>query len=213
MLARLCWKSFKLGFSSIWTENFQIYMLGFKEAERRTRDQMANICWIMEKSRKFQKNFCFIDYAKAFACVDHNKCVEDSIRDGRTRPPNCLLRNLYAGQEATVKIRHGTTDCFQVGKGEWQGCILSPCLFNFYAEYIMRNARVDEWQAEIKIARRNINNLRYADGNPPTAESEKELKSLLMRVKDESEKAGLKFSIQKTKIMILSLHGKQKGKK
>ena len=165
MLARLCWKSFKLGFSSIWTENFQIYMLGFKEAERRTRDQMANICWIMEKSRKFQKNFCFIDYAKAFACVDHNKCVEDSIRDGRTRPPNCLLRNLYAGQEATVKIRHGTTDCFQVGKGEWQGCILSPCLFNFYAEYIMRNARVDEWQAEIKIARRNINNLRYADNS------------------------------------------------
>ena len=110
----------------------------------------------------------------------------------------CLLRNLYAGQEATVKIRHGTTDCFQVGKGEWQGCILSPCLFNFYAEYIMRNARVDEWQAEIKIARRNINNLRYADGNPPTAESEKELKSLLMWVKEESEKAVLKLNIQKT---------------
>ena len=207
MLATLCWKSFKLGFSSIWTGNFQIYMLGFKEAERGTRDQIANICCIMEKARKFQKNFCFIDYAKAFACVDDNKCVENSLKVGCTRPPNSLLRNLYADQEVTVKIGHGTTDCFQVGKGVWQGCILSPCLFNFCAEY-MRNARVDEWQAEIKIARRNINNLRYANGNTLMAESKKELKSLLMRVKDKSEKTGLKFNIQKTKIMISSLHGK-----
>ena len=112
-------------------------MLGFKEAERRTRDQMANICWIMEKSRKFQKNFCFIDYAKAFACVDHNKCVEDSIRDGRTRPPNCLLRNLYAGQEATVKIRHGGMDWFKIVKEEQYGGILSPSLFNLHAKYII----------------------------------------------------------------------------
>ena len=125
VLARLCWKSFKLGFSSIWTENFQIYMLDFKEAERGTRDQIAIICWIMEKARKFQKNFCFIDYAKAFACVDHNKYVENSVRDGHTRPPNCLLRNLYAGQEATVKIRHETTDCFQVGKGVWYPAYLT----------------------------------------------------------------------------------------
>ena len=113
----------------------------------------------------------------------------------------CLLRNLYAGQEATVRAGHGTTDWFQVGKGVRQGCILSPCLFNFCAEYIMRNAGLEERQAGIKIARRNINNLRYADDTTLTAESEKELKSLLMKVKQESEKIGLKLNIQKTKIM------------
>ena len=113
----------------------------------------------------------------------------------------CLLRNLYAGQEATVRTGHGTTDWFQIGKGARQGCILSPCLFNCYAEYIMRNAGLEETQAGIKIARRNINNLRYADDTTIMAESEEELKSLLMKVKEESEKVGLKLNTQKMKIM------------
>ena len=116
----------------------------------------------------------------------------------------CLLRNLYAGQEATVRTGHGTTDWFQTGKGVCQGCVLSPCLFNFYAEYIMRNTGLDEVQAEIKIAGRNINNLRYADDITLMAESEEELKSLLMKVKEESEKAGLKLNIQKTRIVVSS---------
>ena len=113
----------------------------------------------------------------------------------------CLLRNLYAGQEATVRTGCGTTDWFQIGKGVRQGCILSPCLFNFYAEYIIRNTGLDEAQSGIKIARRNINNLRYADDITLMTESEEELKSLLMKVKKESEEAGLKLNIQKTKIM------------
>ena len=113
----------------------------------------------------------------------------------------CLLRNLYAGQEATVRTGHGTTDGFQIRKGVCQGCILSPCLFNFYAEYIVRNDGLEEAQAGIKIARRNINNLRYADNTTLMAESEEELKSLLMKVKEESEKVGLKLNIQKTMIM------------
>ena len=113
----------------------------------------------------------------------------------------CLLRNLYAGQEATVKTGHETTDWFQIGKRVRQGCILPPCLFNFYAEYIMRNAGLEETQAGIRIAGRNINNLRYADDTTLVAESEEELKSLLMKVKEESEKVGLKLNIQKTKIM------------
>ena len=112
----------------------------------------------------------------------------------------CLLRNLYAGQEATVRTGHRTTDWFQIGKGVHQGCILSPCLFNLYAEYIMRNAELEEAQAGIKIARRNINNLRYADDIVLMAKSEEELKSLLMKVKEESENFGLKVNIQKTKI-------------
>ena len=113
----------------------------------------------------------------------------------------CLLRNLYAGQEVTIRTGHGTTDWLQIGKGVRQGCTSSPCLFNFYAEYIMRNAGLEEAQAGIKIARRNINNLRYADDITLMAESEEELKSLLMKVKKESEKGGLKINIQKTKIM------------
>ena len=127
----------------------------------------------------------------------------------------CLLRNLYTSQEATVKTGHGTTDCFQIGKGVHQGCILSPCFFNLYAEYIMRNAGLDEAQAEINIAGRNINNLRYADDTTLMAESEEELKSLLMKVKEESEKAGLKLNI-KNKLTLWHpvplLHGKQMGK-
>ena len=120
------------------------------------------------------------------------------------------LRNLYASQEATIRTRHGTTDWFPIGKGVCQGCILSPCLFNFYAEYIMRNAGLDEAQAGIKIARRNINNLRYADDTTLMAESEEELKSLLMKVKEENEKVGLKLNIQKSKInaSFPPLHGK-----
>ena len=127
--------------------------------------------------------------------------MENSERDGNTRPPDLPLKNLYAGQEATVRTGHGTTDWFQIGKGVHQGCILSPCLFNFYAQYIMRNAGLEEAQAGIKIARRNINNLRYADDTTLIAESEEELKSLLMKVKEESEKVGLKLNIQKTRIM------------
>ena len=144
---------------------------------RRTGNQIANISWIMENARESQKNiyFCLIDYAKAFDCVDHNKLwkilKEKRVPDHLT----CLLRNLYAGHEATVRTGHGTADCFQIGKGVCQGCILSPCLFNLYAEYIMRNARLEEAQAGIKIAGRNINNLnnlRYADDTTLVAESE-----------------------------------------
>ena len=133
--------------------------------------------------------------------MDQNKLWKILTVMGIPDHLTCLLRNLYAGQEATVRPGHGTTDWFQIGKGVCQGCILSPCLFNLYAEYIMRNAGLDDAQAGIKIASRNINNLRYADDTTLKAESEAELKSLLMTVKEESEKAGLKFSIQKTKIM------------
>ena len=142
----------------------------------------------MEKAREFQKNiyFCFTDYAKAFDWVDHKKPWKILREMGIPDHLTCLLRNLYAGQEATVKTGHGKTDWFQMGKGVCQGCILSPCLFNFYVEYIMRNAGLEETQAGIKIARRNINNLRYSDGTTLMAESEEELKSLLMKVKEES---------------------------
>ena len=157
----------------------------------------------MEKAREFQKNiyFCFIDYAKAFDCVDHNKLWKILKEMGIPDYLTCLLRNLYAGQEATVRTGQGTTDWFQIGKGVRQGCILSPCLFNFYAEYIMRNAGLEETQGRIKIAGRNINNLRYADDTTLMAESEEELKSLLMKVKEESGKVGLKLNIQKRKIL------------
>ena len=137
--------------------------------------------------------------------MDHNKLWEILPKMGIPDHLNCLLRNLYAGQEATVRTRHGTTDWFQIGKGVCQGCILSPCLFNLYAEYIMRNAGLEEAQAGIKIARGNINNLRYADDTTLMAESKENLKSLLMKVKEESEKVGLKLNIQKTKIMACGL--------
>ena len=142
----------------------------------------------MEKAREFQKNiyFCFIDYAKAFDCVDHNKLWTILKEMGIPAHLTCLLRSLYAGQEATVRTGHGTTDWFQIGKGVCQGCILSPCLFNFYEEYIMRNAGLEETQAGIKIDRRKIKNLRYADDTTFMAESEEELKNLLMKVKEES---------------------------
>ena len=157
----------------------------------------------MEKAKEFQKNiyFSFIDYAKAFDCVAHNKLWKILKEMGIPDHLTCLLRNLYAGQKATVRTGHGTTDWFQIGKGVHQGCISSSCLFNFYAEYIMKNAGLEEAQTGIKIARRNINNLRYADDTTLMAESEEELKCLLMKVKEESEKVGLKLNIQKNKIM------------
>ena len=179
--------------------------VGFRKG-RGTRDQVTNICWIIKKARRFQKNihFCFIYYAKAFDSVDHNKLwnilKEMQIPDHLT----CVLRNLYAGQEATVRIGHGITDWFQIGKAVHQDCILSPGLFNLYAEYIMRNAGLDEAQVGIKIAGSNINNLRYAYDTTLTEESKEELKSLLMKVKEESEKVGLKLNIGKIKIMASS---------
>ena len=175
---------------------------GFRKS-RGTRDQIANIYWIMEKAREFQKNiyFCFVDYAKAFDCVDHNKLWKILKEMGIPDHLTCLLRNLYADEEATVQTGYGTTDWFQIGKGVCQGCILSPCLLNLYAEYIMTNAGLDKAQAGIKIVQKNINNLGYADDTTLMAESDEELKSLLMKVKEESEKVGLKLSIQKTKIM------------
>ena len=145
--------------------------------------------------------FCFINYAKAFDCVDHSKLWKILQEMGVPDHLTCFLRNLYEGQEATVRTGHGTTDWFQIRKGVRQACILSPCLFNLHAEYIMRNAGLEEAQTGIKIAGRNINNLRYADDTTLMAESEEELKSLLMKVKEESEKVGLKLNIQKTKIM------------
>ena len=175
---------------------------GFRKG-RGTRDQIANIGCIIEKAREFQKNiyFCFIDKAKAFDCVDHNKLWDILKEMGIPDHLICFLRNLYAGQEETVRTGHGTADWLQTGKGVRQGCILSTCLFNVYAEYVMRNTGPEDVQAGIKIARRNINNLRYADDTTLMAESEEELKSLLMKVKEESEKLGLKFNIQKNKIV------------
>ena len=162
---------------------------GFRNG-RGTRYQVANIHWIIKKAREFQKNiyFCFIDYAKAFDCVDHNKLWKILKEMGIPDHLTCLLRNLYAGQDAIVRSGHGTTNWFQIGKGVCQGCILSPCLFNLYVEYLMRNAGMEETQAEIKIAGRNISNLRYADDITVMAESKEELKNLLMKVKEESIK-------------------------
>ena len=156
---------------------------GFRKG-RGTRDHIANICWIIEKAREFPNNiyFCFINYVKAFDCVDHNKLWKILKKMGIPDHLTCLLRNLYAGQETTVRTGHGTADWFQIGKGGRQGCILSPCLFKLYAEYMMRNAGLEGAQAGIKIVGGiNINNLRYADDTTLMAESEEELKSLLMK--------------------------------
>ena len=162
---------------------------GFRKGSG-TRDQIVNIRWIIKRARDFQKNiyFYFIDYAKAFDCVDHNKQWKILKEMGIPDHLTCLLRNLYVGQEATVRTGRGTTDWFQIWKGVRQGCILSPCLFNFYAEYIMRNTGLEETQAGMKIVGRNINNLRYADDTTLMAEIKEELKSLLMKVKEEREK-------------------------
>ena len=166
--------------------NFQMFKLVLEKAEE-PEIKLPTSAGSSKKARNFQKNiyFCFIDYAKAFDSVDHNKLWKILKEMGIPDHPTCLLRNLYAGQEATVRTGHGTTDWFRIGKGVHQGCILSPCLFNFYAEYIMRNARLDEAQAGIKIAGRNINNLRYADDTTLVAKIKEDLKSLLMKVKEE----------------------------
>ena len=192
---------------------------GFRKG-RGTRDQIANICWIIKKVKEFQKSiyFCFIDYAKAFGCVDHNKLWKILQEMGIPDHLTCFLGNLYAGQEATVRTGHGTKDWFKIGKAIHQGSILSPCLFNLFAECIIRNAGLDEAEAGIKIAGRIINNRRCADDSTLMAESKEELKSLLMKVKEESGKAALKLNIKKMKIMAsnpipsrhptLSLHGR-----
>ena len=160
----------------------------------------------------FQKNiyFCFTDYVKAFDCVDHNKLWKILQEMRIPVHSTCLLRNLYAGPKARVRTGHGITDWFQIGKGVHQGCILSPCLFKLYAEYIMRNAGLDEPQTGIKIMGRDIKNLRYADDNTLMAENEEKLKNLLMKMKEECEKVGLKLNIRKLRSwhLVPSLHGK-----
>ena len=168
------------------TKNSQMSKL---DLEKEEGGQIANICWVIEKTREFQKNIClcFINYSKAFDYIDHDKLWKTLREMGIPDHLTCLLRNLYAGQEATVRTLYGTTDWFKIEKGVWQGCLLSPCLFNLYAEHIMRNARLDELQAGIKIGGRNINNLRYVDDTTLMAEREEELKSLLMKVKEESK--------------------------
>ena len=184
--------------------NFQMFKLDLEKAEE-PEIKLPTSTGSSEK-QEFPKNiyFGFINYFKAFDCVDHNKLWEILEDMGRPDHLTCLLRNLYAGQEATVRTRHGTTDWFQIRKGIHQGGILSPCLFNLYAEYTMRNAGLDEAQAGVKIAGRNM------QMTPPMAESKEELKSLLVKVKEESEKVGLKLNFQKIKIrhLVPSFHGK-----
>ena len=181
--------------------NFQMFKLDLEKGEE-PEIKLPTSTGSWKKQSEFQKNmsFCFIDYAKAFDCVDHNKLWKLLKEMGIPDHLTCLLRNLYAGQEATVRTGHGKTDWFQIGKGVHQGSILSPCLFNLYAEYIMRNTGLEEAQSGIKIAGRNINNLIYADDTTLMAES-KELKNLLMKMKEKSQKVGLKLNTQKTKIM------------
>ena len=182
--------------------NFQMFKLVLEKAEE-PEIKLPTSAGSSKKQESSRKNiyFCFLDYGKAFDSVDQNKLWKIPQEMGIPDHLTCLLRNLYAGHEATVRTGHGTTDWFQRGKGVCQGCILSPCLFNLYAEYIMRNAGLEEAQAGVKIAGREINNLRYADDTTLMAESEEKLKNLLMKVKEESENVGLKLNIQKTKIM------------
>ena len=179
---------------------------GLEKEEELEINQIANIRWIIEKARDFQKNIylCFINYTKAFDSVDQDKLWKALREVGIPDHLTCLLRNQYVGQEATVRTLYGTTDWFKIEKGVQKGCLLSPCLFNLHAEHILRNARLDELQAGIKIGGRNMNNLRYADDTTLIAESEEELKSLLTRVKGESERPGLRLHIKNTKIMVSS---------
>ena len=167
ILAKQCSKFSKWGFNSTWTENLQMFKLDLEEAEE-PEIKLPTSIRSQKKTGEFQENiyFCFIDYTKAFDCMDHNKLWKILKEMGISDHLTCLRRNLYAGQEATVRTRHGTTDWFQIGKGAHQGCILLPCLFNFYAEYIRRHAGLDETQTKIKIAGRNINHLRY-EMTPP----------------------------------------------
>ena len=174
-----------------------MFKVDLEKAEEPEIKLPTSICWITEKASEFQKDiyFCFTDYAKAFDCVDHNKLWKILKEMGIPDHLTCLLRNLYASQEAIVRIGYRTTDWFQIGV--CQGCILSTCLFKLYAEYTMKNAGLDEAWAEIKVTRRNINKLRFADYTTLMVESIEELNSLLMKVKEEREKAGLKLNIQK----------------
>ena len=178
---------------------------GHKESDTTERLNWTELLDHRKNKRVLENIYiCFIDYTKAFDCVDHNRLWKILENKGIPDHHTCLLRNLDAGQEATDRTDHGTMDWFQIGKGARQSCILSPCLFNVYAEHIMRNAGLDEAQAGIKVARRNISDLKYADDTTLMAESKEELKSLMMKVKEQSEKAGLKFNIQKTKVMTSS---------
>ena len=185
----------------MWTMTFQMFKLDLQRAEE-PKIKLPTSTGSSKSKRVPEKNiyFCFIDYVKAFVCVDHNKLwkllQEMRIQDHLT----WLMRNMYAGRETAVRIGHGT-DWFQIRKGVHQGYILSPCLFNLYAEYIKWNARLHETQAEINIAGRNINNIRYADDTTLMAESEEELNSLLMKAKEETGKVSLTLNIQKAKIM------------
>ena len=182
--------------------NFQMFKLVLEKAEEpEIKLPTSAGSWKKQESSRKTSTAALLTMPKAFDCVNHNKLWKSLQEMGIPDHLTCLLRNLYVGQEATVRTGHGTTDCFQIGKEVRQGCILSPCLFNFYAEYIMRNAGLGEAQAGIKIAGRNINNLRYADETTLMAENEEELKNVLMKVKEESEKVGLNLNIQKTKIM------------
>ena len=184
MLVRSCLKSCMLGFSIRWTKNFQKSKLGLEKEEE--LEQIANIGWIIEKAREFQKNIylCSIDYSKAFEWDHFPHKLWKALREmGIPDHLTYLLRNLYTGLEATVRTLYGTTDWFKIEKGIQRGCLLSPCLFNLYTEDIVRNARLDKFQAGIKIGGRNINNHRYADDTTLMAESEEELKRLLMRVR------------------------------
>ena len=184
---------------------------GFRKG-RGTSDLIANICWIIEKARGLQNNiyFYFIDYSKAFDCVYHRKLWKILKEMAIPDPLTCLPRNRHATQEATVRTRHGKMGWFKIGNGVHQSCILSPCLFNLCTGYIMPNTRLDEAQAGIKIAGRNFSNLRYTDDTTLMAERKLELKSLLMKVKEESEKAGLNSTFKKQRLwhLVPSLHGK-----
>ena len=186
-------------------QEFPNVQAGFRKG-RETRNKIANIYWIIEKAKEFQKNIynCFSDYTKAFDYVDHNKLWKILNEMGVPDHLTCLLRNLYADQQATVRTRHGITNWFKIGKGVWQGFIWLPCLFNLYAEYILQNGGLDEsqaGQAGIKIARRNINNLRYTDDTTRNDRKWRGTKEPLDEGEKESEKAGLKINTQKMKIM------------
>ena len=202
-------KILQAGLQQYTNQEFPDVQAGFRKA-RGTRDQIANIHWIIEKAREFQTNiyFCFIDYTKALTMWITTKKWKILKEMGIPDHLTCLLRNLYTGQEATVRTGHGKTDQFQIGKGVHQGCILSPCLFNLYAKYIMWNPKLDEAQAGIKIAGRNINNLRYADDTTLMEESEEELKTLLMKVKEERKKLAQNSTFRKLSSwhLVPSLH-------
>ena len=185
----------------MWTMNFQMFKVDLEKGG----EPEINLQHLLDhqKSKGVPETHLFVLYwlCQSLWLCGSQQTVENSSRDGNTRPLTCLLRNLYAGQEATVRTGHGITDWFQIGKGVRQVCTLSPCLFNLYGEYVTRKTGLDETQAGIRIAARNTNNLRYADDTTLMAESEEERKSLLMKVKEESEKVGLKLNVQKTKIM------------